>query len=84
MPYNANDRMRVARVRVTSQGGERELTDCWISINAEKKQVGIWLDTQGAGPALTAPLADTQIEWHRSAIGESPKNPDVPLPIPGT
>lgn len=74
MRFNPSDRVRVSRVRVNDGKHTREIRSCWISVNADRNQLGIWLEDQDPRPAMMVPLADAQIEWKNET--------DLPLPAP--
>lgn len=79
MQFNTTDRVRVARVRLVRDRRLQEIAGCWISINAERDRLGIWLDPHRPVPSLTVPLGDAQIDWQEAeASGSTP----MPMPTP--
>lgn len=72
MRFNVRDRVRVSRVHVYYQGRVEEIERCWISVNPDHKQIGIWTDPSEVDPVLTVPLVDAMIEWQDAPAEEMP------------
>lgn len=72
MRSHEDDRVRVTRVRIECKGGLQEISECWIAVNPDRKEVGIWLAPDDSQPVATASLDQTIIDWPEFTIPDSP------------
>lgn len=74
MPFAPDELVQVARIGVRIDGLSKEYEKCWISIDTDLNQVGIWLKP-GRTPSLVVPLVDASIVWR--------EDEEVDPPLPG-